>query len=187
MSPVKPMPTSPHPCHLVFLALSLSRPLFSPSLQSPEPPLALLPAIFVATLRCNPRTQSDPRRFSPSRGHPRATSPLGLTYAILPLPLFPFPSAPFPSQGFPPSPAPTILIVPASILDPLSFHLALFSGCANGVISALFSRSISATSRRSHVALDERRLSASRSGRAAVLCWSNRGAERLRPVSARGD
>lgn len=58
------------------------------------------------------------------------------------------PLRPFPRRDFLPSSAPTLarfllLIVPASILNPLSFHLALFSGYANGVISALFSRSIS--------------------------------------------
>lgn len=127
----------PSPCYLVTLSLfpSLSLP------SSSSLPLALPPTISVATppppRRCNSRMQSDPRRSCPSRFHPRAKSPLGLTYAIALLLLFllllcllrsNFPPRPFPRRDFLPSSAPTIarfllLIVPASILNPLSFHL----------------------------------------------------------------
>jgi len=110
-----------------------------------HPPMQLANAIRSALFLSlsHPFSRKVPSRFNP-RDHPPS----------LPLLRSSFPLRPFPRRDFLPSSAPTLArfllpIVPASILDPLSFHLALFSGYANGVISALFSRMVSDSSQKS--------------------------------------
>lgn len=120
-----------------------------PPLSSSRSPLALLPTISVATLP--PMQPANAIRsaplLSPSCDHPRAMSPLGLTCAIVPLPpplpYFHFPPRPCPRRDFLPSSAATLARFPPHCASfhprpSLGFHLALFSGYANGVISALF-------------------------------------------------
>lgn len=144
---VPPLPPAlPRFSRLSLSSAFLSFPLFS------CPPLALPASNYLR--RHPPMQPSDAIRSALllSLPHPSSReSPLGLTHAIAPFPPVlhsSHPLRPFPRRDFLPSSAPTLtrfllLIVPASILNPLSFHLALFSGYANGVISALFSRSIS--------------------------------------------
>lgn len=158
MSPVKPMPTCPslHPCCYLLSSLSLSLvPFLSLPLSSRRSPY---PSRSSSVYLCrHPLPPMQPanairsaRRWpSPSRDYSRAMSPLGLTHAIIPFSPPPpptFPPRPFPRRDFLPSSAPILarflflllLIVPASILDPLSLLLALFDDCANGAIRGPF-------------------------------------------------
>lgn len=135
--------------YIYIISLSLSHPFFSPYSPSPSPP----PSSPSDAARGRNPIRAVPHppasilaRQVPSRFNPRVDS------LLHPSPRSSHPPCPFPRRDFLPSSAPTLtrilLIVPASILNPLSFHLALFSGCANGVISAPFSRSVSDSSPR---------------------------------------
>lgn len=170
------MPTcpSPCPCYLVFSHSVVL--FFSPSLYPSSPPLSALPpfnCLCLPPLAMQPANaiRSAPLLFPlapllslslPQPSSRNVLSRFNLHDRSHPHPRFHFAPRPFPRRDFLPSSVPTparflLLIVPAaSILNPLSFHLARFRGYANGVLSALFFRGQFPIPRKSHVALDGR-------------------------------